>query len=378
MDAITSITLGESVGAVAHALSVIDASDSDVDAFGGMKFQLASPPLYTSVRYLIQCVGDAVSLPPAISYIVQQIRRWTPKFNKHYKLVVDHIFERVHEVRRAVKEARDLGEEYHGNCLIGMIAEKEGLPGQESLSEWELRDEALAYILFDLSSIELFSMKFLAENPQVQQILHSELLSALEDGPQNRPLTFDDMMSADTPYLEAVVAEILRCAQVAPASSKQTTEPIEVLGRTLPAGTNILWCQHIASNNATIFNEDKIRALDEVRSETSRKNGMGGRSLWSIPTDRFEPDRWIKVEEITGKRTFDPRAGYSFPFGVGLRSCAGKQLATLELKIFIATLNLSFFLEEVPKELSSHRAQIELTRYPVQAYVAPRTWTNTQ
>ncbi|KAG8900859.1 hypothetical protein FRC00_010718 [Tulasnella sp. 408] len=220
-------------------------------------------------------------------------------------------------------------------------------------------------------------MKFLAENPQVQQILHSELLSALEDAPQDRPLTFDDMTSADkTPYLEAVVAEVLRCAQVAPAS--KATEPIEVLGRTLPAGTNILWCQHIASNNATVFNEDKIRALDEVRSETSRKNGMGGRSLWNIPTDKFEPDRWIKVDETTGRRAFDSKAGYSFPFGVGLRSCAGKQLATLELKIFIATLNLSFFLEEVPKELSSHRAKIELTRSPVQAYVAPRPWAKTE
>ncbi|KIO21434.1 hypothetical protein M407DRAFT_125974 [Tulasnella calospora MUT 4182] len=156
---------------------------------------------------------------------------------------------------------------------------------------------------------------------------------------------------------------------------RKATEPIEILGRTLPAGTSILWCTHIACNNATVFNESKLRALDEVRSETSRKNGLGGRSLWSIPTDRFEPDRWIKIDENTGKRTFDPRAGYSFPFGVGLRSCAGKQLAILELKIYIATLNLSFFLAEVPKELSSHRANIEVTRFPVQAYVAPRPWT---
>lgn len=65
-------------------------------------------------------------------------------------------------------------------------------------------------------------MKFLTENPHVQQTLHNELLSALEDAPQDRSLTFDDMMSADkTPYLEAVVAEILRCGAVAPASSKQ-------------------------------------------------------------------------------------------------------------------------------------------------------------
>lgn len=93
MDAITSIALGESVDAVAQARSLIDASDSEVDEFGGIKFQLSAPPLYTAVRYLIQCIGDATTLPPAISYIVQQIRRWTPKFNRNYKLVVNHIFE---------------------------------------------------------------------------------------------------------------------------------------------------------------------------------------------------------------------------------------------------------------------------------------------
>ncbi|KIO21433.1 hypothetical protein M407DRAFT_28954 [Tulasnella calospora MUT 4182] len=370
IDAITSITLGESVGAVAHARSLIDASDPDVDDFGGIKFQLASLPVYTSVRYLIQCIGDATSMPPAIFYIVQQVLRWTPKFNAHHKFVVNHIFDQVSKVRQAVKEARDLGEEYQGNCLIGMIAEREGLAEQESLSDWELRDEVLTYIF------ELFSVKYLTENPQVQHLLHSELLSALEDVPQDRPLTFDDMMSTDkTPYLEAVVAEILRCGKVAPAASKQATSPIEILGRTVPAGTDILWCTHIACDNATIFNESKLRTLDEARSETSRKNGLGGRSLWSIPTDKFEPDRWIKMDENTGKKSFDPRAGYSFPFGVGLRSCAGKHLATLELKIYIATLSLSFFLAEVPKELSSHRARIEVTRFPVQAYVAHRPWT---
>ncbi|KAG8893433.1 hypothetical protein FRC01_013595, partial [Tulasnella sp. 417] len=378
IDAITSITLGESLGAVAHARSLIDASNPDVDDFGGIKFQLASLPLYTSVKYLLQCIGNATTLPPAISYIVQQLRRLTPRFKGHYNLVVDHIFDRVSTVRQAVKEARNLGEEYHGNCLIGMIAEKEGLAEQESLSEWELRDEVLTYIFggTDTTASSLqWGMKFLTENPQVQETLHSELLDALEDAPQDRPLTFDDLMSADkTPYLEAVVTEILRYGKVAEASIKQATEPIDILGQTVPAGTTILWCSHIACDNATIFNEKRLRDLDEVRSETSRKNGLGGRSLWSIPTDKFEPERWIKSDEDTGKRSFDARAGYSFPFGVGLRTCAGKQLAVLELKIYIATLNLSFFLGEVPKELSSHRAQIEVTRAPVQAYVSPRHW----
>lgn len=67
-------------------------------------------------------------------------------------------------------------------------------------------------------------MKFLTENPEVQKMLHAELMGALVDSPESRPVTFDDMMFPEkTPYLEAVVSEILRCAKVAAASSKQST-----------------------------------------------------------------------------------------------------------------------------------------------------------
>lgn len=47
----------------------------------------------------------------------------------------------------------------------------------------------------------------------------------------------------------------------------------------------------------------------------------------------------------------------------------------LELKIYLATINMVFFFESVPKELSSYAAVIQVTRSPIQAYVAPRPWT---
>ncbi|KAG8910750.1 hypothetical protein FRC01_006150 [Tulasnella sp. 417] len=365
IDAITSIALGKSLDTIPHALSIIETSDIEIDSYGGAAFHLPKLPLYESLRYLFECIGDATTLPVFIAYIKQQTLRYTPTFRKHYKYVIDHIFSFVAEARQAVKEARALSEEYEAKSLVGMVAEKEGLPGHESLHEWELRDEIMAYIL----------VKFLTESPSVQKTLHDELVNALSDSPESRPVTFDEMMSPEkTPYLEAVISEILRCAKVAAASSKQTTEQVELLGTVIPPGTSIAWCTHIACDNATVANEAKLRALDPVRSETSRKNGLGGRGLWKTPTDRFEPERWITVDEKTCQKTFNPRAGYSFPFGVGLRSCAGKQLAVLELKIYIATLNLAFFLGEVPKELSSHRAKIQISRVPDQTYVAPTEW----
>ncbi|KAG8910235.1 hypothetical protein FRC01_006448 [Tulasnella sp. 417] len=325
IDAITSITLGKSLNSVAHALSTVDTANVEVDAYGGVKFDLPKLPLYTSLRYLFECIGDATTLPVFIAYMMQQTLSCTPNFRSHYKQVIDRIFGAGHDTTAAALQ---------------------------------------------------WGTKFLTENPEVQHKLHAELTSVLEDSPESRPLRFDEMMSPErTPYLEAVVSEILRFAKVAVASSKQTTVTLEILGQTIPAGTSIAWCTHSACDNATIANEQKLRALDPVRSESSRKNGLGGRSLWKTPTDRFEPERWISVDEKTGGMSFNPRAGYSLPFGAGLRSCPGKQLAVLELKIYVATLNLAFFRGEVPKELSSHRATIQISRMPSQAYVAPVPWT---
>ena len=64
-------------------------------------------------------------------------------------------------------------------------------------------------------------MKYFSEYPDVQRKLHQELLTALNDSPESRPLTFADISGSDTPYLEATVHEILRLARVAVVSSRQ-------------------------------------------------------------------------------------------------------------------------------------------------------------
>lgn len=64
-------------------------------------------------------------------------------------------------------------------------------------------------------------MKYFAKAPHVQKALRAELLSVLDDSPEQRPLTFADVSSPEkTPYLEAVMHDVLRVARVAPATSK--------------------------------------------------------------------------------------------------------------------------------------------------------------
>ncbi|KAG8913982.1 hypothetical protein FRC00_001149 [Tulasnella sp. 408] len=313
LDAILSATTGKTAAAVENAISEIARSDPVVDEYGGATFHLRSLPICDAVTYLFQSIGDTVSLPPTLTYIYQQYLRWTPTFNKHYKTAVDTVNQ----------------------------------------------------------------MKFLTEAPDIQRALRKELLGVVTDGSEGRPVTFDEMMSPEkTPYLEAVVAEILRLSIVAGGSTRQTTQQIDFLGHTIPAGTMLVYLSGLACFNASVENEERLRSFDSKRTETLQKNGPGSRELWKTPTDQFEPERWINVDSATGKKTFDPKAGFSFPFGFGLRACPGKQLAMLELKIYIATLNLAFFLDRTPQELSSHRAGMKLSRFPLQAYVSPKPWNS--
>lgn len=50
----------------------------------------------------------------------------------------------------------------------------------------------------------------------------------------------------------------------------------------------------------------------------------------------------------------------------------------LELKMFIATLNLAFFFDKVPEELDSYKPILGITRGPRMAYVAPRPWEDNE
>lgn len=65
------------------------------------------------------------------------------------------------------------------------------------------------------------SLKFLTDAPDVQRALRAELTSVLDDSDQ-RPLTYSDVNSDRTPFLEAVVAETLRCGRVAEGTRRQS------------------------------------------------------------------------------------------------------------------------------------------------------------
>ncbi|KAG8904273.1 hypothetical protein FRB99_001976 [Tulasnella sp. 403] len=364
LDAITNAVTGRPCGVIGNLLDQLrhGSTKIDVDQYGGAVFQLKQHPLWTAFRFLFQQMQAVAFLPPWFSKIYQRLVTYTPCYRRHYKLAFEYVDTAIDEGRRAVREARAHKEEPNTDTMISWVVEKELESGEALLPGKEFRDEVMTYIL----------IKYLTDAPEVQRELRAELLSGLDNCPDKRPLTFDDVLTERVPYLEAVVYEILRHAQVTELTCRTTLEPVNILGHTIPAGVEVLFLTMVSSMMSTNSRTSPIRAVDSLRSESSLTQG-GGTPLWE-ESRTFKPERWLADDPDGNGRVFNPKAGYSMPFGVGPRSCAGRPLALMELKLYIATLNLAFFFDKLPAELGGHRPQARMTRGPVQVYVAPRPW----
>lgn len=137
----------------------------------------------------------------------------------------------------------------------------------------------------------------------------------------------------------------------------------EILGYRIPKGT-IVW--HPSGGNSVT---SPVFSIDEARrhgsSQEARKSGKA-RGDWD-PTDSgaFKPERWL----VNGGEEFDAASGPQLAFSLGTRSCFGKRLAYLQLRILVALVVWNFELSRCPDELSSYGHKTMLTTEPVQCFV---------
>ena len=90
---------------------------------------------------------------------------------------------------------------------------------------------------------------------------------------------------------------------------------------------------------------------------------------WTAGTgDIFDPERWMV------NASFDPDAGPSLPFSIGPRSCFGKKLATLELRLAIAHLTLAFFFAPLEDRLNSQDTYEVIATHAKQTFVKVEKW----
>jgi cytochrome P450 len=143
----------------------------------------------------------------------------------------------------------------------------------------------------------------LHQNPATLAKARAEVRS---QAPDCAAFTIEQMDSLT--YMDACISETMRLKPVAPFMPLEATKDTEVAGVRVPAGT-IVW------------NTLRHDTVDE--------------KLFPNPT-QFDPDRWP-----------NQHSKVSTPFGSGPRTCPGRYLAILEIKIAMAMLLGSFDIQAV-------------------------------
>ncbi|KAH9934405.1 cytochrome P450 monooxygenase pc-bph [Fomitopsis serialis] len=202
--------------------------------------------------------------------------------------------------------------------------DEEGRP----LGAKELTADALTQLIAgsDTTSNSSCAIAYhLAANPDVQEKLQRELDAAL-GGEDDPVVTFEQVRRL--PYLDAVINEGMRV---------HSTSGIG-LPREVPTGGTVL----------------------SVPTYTVHRN----EDVWGSDADVFRPERWLERDKNELQKAFNP-------FSFGPRGCIGRNLASMELFIIVASVfrRYHFVLEDTSQKLDTKEGFL---RKPVKCRVGVR------
>ena len=183
----------------------------------------------------------------------------------------------------------------------------------------ETTAHALTWILFLLS-----------QHPEVT----ADLVDELDDVLQGKPPTVSQL--SQLPGLERVIKEGMRVLPSVPWNWRVTSQETELIGYTLPAGTEVFVSIYHTHHLPEIYPDPQV----------------------------FKPSRW---------ENFHPSPYEYNPFSAGPRMCIGSALAMMEIKIILATLLQSCRLEYLPQRRIDRSGLIALKpKYGMPMMVYPQ------
>ena len=214
-----------------------------------------------------------------------------------------------------------LAVERFDSLLLDVLARRRAEPGEDSMlailleqrdedgnpaSDRRLRDQLVALLAagHDTSAASLsWAFERLARHPDVQ--------ARLRDG--------------DPAYVDAVVKEVLRVRPALTIAPRRLLEPVEIAGRTIPAGVHVAACLWLA-----------LRRED----------------LWP-EASAFRPERWLN-----GSPTPPPSW---IPFGGGVRRCAGAPFAEMEMREVLRAAGVLTISPVRPEPEQARRSALVVT-----------------
>lgn len=194
--------------------------------------------------------------------------------------------------------------------------------GGDAMSPKEIRDQLLTLLIagHETTAVSLtWFFATLLRNPAVMEKLLSEQRAITGGAPVSA------QMLPQMRYLEAAIKESMRINNLFPAVIRKTTEPIEIGGFQLPAGTSIAPCNLLVHLSPKLYPEP----------------------------EQFRPERYLDDTHPFGW----------FPFGGGPRRCIGMNFALFEMKMLLATILPRVEMELLPGQ-SFYPKRMMLTMAP--------------
>jgi cytochrome P450 len=194
--------------------------------------------------------------------------------------------------------------------LLGMLlAARDEIDGR-GLDDRQVRDEIVTLIVAGhetVASALTWTWHLLSEHPDVEQRLHDEVDTVLNDG---RAPTFEDLPRLT--YTRQVIDEALRLYPPAWVISRRAVVEESLHGHPVPAGSYVFVSPYVLHRTAR---------------------------YWPDP-DRFDPDRFAPGVTID-------RFAY-IPFGAGPNLCIGRDFALVEATLLVAAVAARFSLQAQP------------------------------
>jgi cytochrome P450 len=233
--------------------------------------------LREALRRFLDLLTDPRQLLPAVVVGPSRIRS-LPWFRRQMDRVDGLLYREIADRRRA----SDLDRRDDILSMLMAARHEDGSP----MSDEEMRDELLTLLTagHETTATSLaWAVERLIRHPEKLERLRSEAEAGGED------------------YLTATIQETLRLRPVVVLVLRRLTEPVEIGGYELPAGTSVAPCIHLVHRDPEIYPEP----------------------------DRFLPERFLD----------NPPGTYTWiPFGGGVRRCLGASFAQFEMTVVLREL----------------------------------------
>ncbi|KAK1635038.1 cytochrome P450 [Colletotrichum phormii] len=352
LDAIGAISLGLDLGMLQQEMQRANPKSRLSLNKGDLESCRDGPLLVHSMEILLQCLNWVTTSASV------RLSKWVIGHLSYFRRAQAAVTNILNsEINAALLHIQNQdGNQRHPRCGLQEVLKRNSVLYSNHSTQDEIRDELFQFLIFghETTSAGLgWALKHLADNQAVQTRLRSALVDAFGLVEPGLP-TASDIASADVPYLDAFIAEVLRVSYPGPVAFRETITGCQILGVDIPAGTPVLLVtggpSHLQEYYTAYGNERKSKRWDTNFA----------------PLDQFLPERWMRSDG-----TFNAIAGPSLPFSTGARGCFGRKIALLEMKFMISMLLLSFKFPELEGRLSTYGSTDAQIRRPTQCYVEP-------